>query len=223
MRGVVGLSVPYRRGPARPTDALAHRFGPGYYMLHFQTPGVADAELAADPRATFRRLLSATSGGAPPPLPVVEPGSGFLDFLPEPDTLPAWLTEQDLDTYVDEYRDRGFTGGLNWYRNLDRSWELTAAWHGAPITGPALYLAGEQDLVIAGVPPTRLVDSLRHTLPDLRGDHPAARLRALDPAGTAGGGQRRDHRVRRRAQLTDRGEQRRLLLTDRCGARGAAA
>jgi pimeloyl-ACP methyl ester carboxylesterase len=170
VRGVVGLSVPFSgRGTARPTDALAHRFGPGYYMLHFQTPGVADAELAADPRATFRRLLAATSGGTPPPLLVGEPGGSILDMLPEPDTLPALLTEQDLDTYVGEYRDRGFTGGLNWYRNLDRSWELTAAWHGAPITRPALFLAGEQDLVIAGVPADGLVDSLRRTLPDLRG------------------------------------------------------
>jgi pimeloyl-ACP methyl ester carboxylesterase len=130
---------------------------------------VADAELAADPRATFRRLLSNTSGGTPPPLPVVEPGGGFLGFLPEPDGLPAWLTEQDLDTYVAEYGDRGFTGGLNWYRNIDRNWELTAAWHEAPITRPALYLAGEQDLVIAGIPADALVDALRDSLPDLRG------------------------------------------------------
>jgi pimeloyl-ACP methyl ester carboxylesterase len=170
VHGVVGLSVPFRgRGPARPTEALAHRFGPGYYMLHFQTPGVADAELAADPRATFRRLLSATSGGTPPPLPVVGPSGSFLDVMPEPDELPSWLSEDDLDTYVDEYRERGFTGGLNWYRNLDRSWELTAAWHETPITRPALFLAGEQDLVIAGVPADALVDSLRRTLPDLRG------------------------------------------------------
>jgi pimeloyl-ACP methyl ester carboxylesterase len=168
--GVVGLSVPFRpRGSVRPTDAFARRFGPGYYMLHFQTPGLADAELAADPRTTFRRLLSATSGGTPPPLPVVEPGGGFLGFLPEPDRLPAWLTEQDLDVYVEEYRDRGFTGGLNWYRNIDRNWELTAAWHEALVTRPALYLAGEHDLVIAGVPADALADSLRGTLPDLRG------------------------------------------------------
>jgi pimeloyl-ACP methyl ester carboxylesterase len=169
VRGVVGLSVPFRgRGPARPTEALAHRFGPGYYMLYFQPSGVADAELAADPRATFRRLLAATSGGRAPLPPVVEPGRGLLGLLPEPERLPAWLTEQDLDAYVDEYRGRGFTGGLNWYRNLDRSWELTAAWHGAPITRPALFVAGEQDLVIAGVPADALVESLHGTLTDLR-------------------------------------------------------
>jgi pimeloyl-ACP methyl ester carboxylesterase len=170
VRGVVGLSVPPRpRGPARPTEVFASRFGPGYYMLYFQTPGVADAELAADPRTTFRRLLAATSGGTAPPRPVVEPGGGFLGFLPEPDALPAWLTEQDIDTYVDEYRDRGFTGGLNWYRNLDRNWELTGAWYETPITRPALFLAGEHDLVIAGIPRDALLGALRAGLPDLRG------------------------------------------------------
>jgi pimeloyl-ACP methyl ester carboxylesterase len=170
VRGVVGLSVPFLpRGTAPPTEGLARRFGPGHYMLHFQTPGVADAELAADPRATFRRLLSRTSGGAAPPSLVVEPGGDFLDVLPEPSELPDWLTEADLDTYVAEYGGRGFTGGLNWYRNLDRNWELTAAWQGAPITVPALYLAGEQDLVVAGVPFDGLVDTLRRSLTDLRG------------------------------------------------------
>ena len=170
VRGVVGLSVPFRtRTGTRPTDALARGFGPGYYMLHFQEPGVADAELAADPRATFRRLLSRGGGGAPPPRLIVEPGGGFLDALPEPAALPDWLTDADLDAYVAEYCERGFTGGLNWYRNLDRNWELTAAWQGAQVTPPALYLAGEQDVVIAGAPFDAVVESLRGSVRDLRG------------------------------------------------------
>jgi pimeloyl-ACP methyl ester carboxylesterase len=170
VRGVVGLSVPFLpRGETRPTEGLARRHGPGHYMLHFQQPGIADTELASDPRATFRRLLSRGGGGTAPPQLVVEPGGGFLDALPEPAGLPAWLTEADLDAYVEEYRERGFTGGLNWYRNLDRNWELTAAWQGAPVSTPALYLAGEQDLVIAGVPFDALVDNLRRSVPDLRG------------------------------------------------------
>src|SRR3954454_18003659 len=47
VRGVVGLSVPYRpRGSASPLAAYRAAFGEGFYQLYFQTPGVAEAEFA---------------------------------------------------------------------------------------------------------------------------------------------------------------------------------
>jgi pimeloyl-ACP methyl ester carboxylesterase len=184
VRGVVGLSVPYRsRGPARPTDALAHRFGPGYYMLHFQTPGVADAELVADPRATFRRLLSATSGGAPPPLPVLEPGGGFLDFLRRRVPRPRLHGRAQL---VSQPRPQ-----LGAHRRVARRPDHPARAVPRRRTGP-------RDRRRPGRRPRRLA-ATHAPRPARR--HPAARLRALDPAGTAGGGQRRDRRVRRQHQL----------------------
>lgn len=165
--GVVGLSVPHLpRSSAPPTAGLARRHGPHHYQLYFQAPGVADAELAADPRASLRRILTGRPGPAGPDVP---PGSGFLDALHEPARLPDWLTEDDLDVYAAEFAGTGFTGGLNWYRNLDRNWALTAAWAGVPIGVPALYVAGEQDMVIAGVAPDALTATLRRTCADLRG------------------------------------------------------
>jgi pimeloyl-ACP methyl ester carboxylesterase len=167
--GVVALSVPHVPRPTGPpTPRLAKRYGDGFYQLYFQHRGSADTELAADPRATFRRLLSGTSGGGTPPALVVPSGGGFLDALPEPAALPGWLTEADLDAYVAEFTANGFTGGLNWYRNIDRNWALTAPWHTAPITPPALFLAGEQDMVVAGIPRDALAATLRRTCADLR-------------------------------------------------------
>lgn len=167
VRGVAALSVPYlQRTPVPPTQGIEARFGPDHYMLYFQQPGVADAELAADPRATFRRLLTASSGSGQQQPP--RAGAGFVDALPEPAELPAWLTEADLDAYVEAYATNGFTGGLNWYRNIDRNWELTAPWQGASITPPALFLAGEHDLVLAGTPVDAVAATLRRSLTDLR-------------------------------------------------------
>jgi pimeloyl-ACP methyl ester carboxylesterase len=152
VRGVAGLSVPYRpRGGTPPLAALRATFGPGFYMLYFQQPGTADAELARDLPATFRRLLSAASGDAPPLLPVVPPGGTFLGLCPEPTALPPWLTAADIDVYAGEYSGAGFTGPLNWYRNLDRNWSLTAPWHHALITTPALFIGGDRDFVLAGL------------------------------------------------------------------------
>src|SRR5215831_9429303 len=132
VRGVIGLSVPYRpRGSRVPTEAMRASIGDGFYMIYFQQPGVVDAELARDLRQTFTRVLYGASGDAPAVVPVVPPGGGFLDICaepPGPPGLPAWLTSADIDAFVAEYQDSGFTGPLNWYRNLDRSWELTAAW-----------------------------------------------------------------------------------------------
>ena len=75
----------------------------------------------------------------------MRPGGGFLDLLPEPAQLPAWLTEGDLDTCAAELARTGFTSGLNWWRTLDLSWELMAPWQGAPLTVPALYIAADRD------------------------------------------------------------------------------
>lgn len=167
VRGVVALSVPFLpRSAVPPTVGLARRYGPEHYMLYFQAPGVADAELGADPAATFRRLLA---GSAAEGALSVPPGGGFVTGAPEPDGLPGWLTSEDIATYVREYAEHGFTGGLNWYRNLDRNWQLTGAWNGASITPPALFMAGDADPVVAGVPFDALTATLRRSVVDLRG------------------------------------------------------
>ncbi|MDN5858541.1 MAG: alpha/beta hydrolase [Pseudonocardia sp.] len=168
IRGVLALSVPLERRPKRPpTEALGRRFGSRHYLLHFQEPGVADAELGADPRATLRRMFTATSGAGSPAAPMVT--GGFLASAPEPDRLPEWLTEEDLDAYTAVFAAGGFTGGLNWYRNLDRNWELTAPWRDARVTPPARYLAGEHDLVVGGRSAEQLAAGMGDTVADLRG------------------------------------------------------
>jgi pimeloyl-ACP methyl ester carboxylesterase len=180
IRGVIGLSIPYRpRGSTPPIAALRAGLGDGFYMVYFQQPGVADAELSRDRTATFRRVLSAASGREAGGreagwLPIVPPGGGFLDTCPEPSALPAWLTEQDIDVYAAQYADAGFTGPLNWYRNLDRNWELTSAWHHAPVLRPALYVAGDEDLVVR-------FPGAREGLPRLVGAAPQLREPVLLP------------------------------------------
>jgi pimeloyl-ACP methyl ester carboxylesterase len=151
VRGVAGLSIPYTpRGQVSGLTVLRSALGDGFYMQYFQALGVADAELARDARTSLRKFLYSASGdrplpaGDPPPM-VVPAGQGILDILLDPETLPAWLTEADLDYYTAEFERTGFTGGLNWYRTLDLSWELLAAWQDALILPPALYIAGDRD------------------------------------------------------------------------------
>src|SRR6266568_1801894 len=168
--GVIGLSVPYApRGSSRPVETLRGLFGDGFYICYFQQPGIADAELSRDPRATFRRLLCAAAGdGTTGGVPVVPPGGEFLDLCPEPDELPGWLTERDIEVFVGEFSGSGFTRPLNWYRGMDLSWELMAAWKHAPIRVPAAYLAGDRDIAVSFMGGAAAVDHLGSVVPGLR-------------------------------------------------------
>jgi pimeloyl-ACP methyl ester carboxylesterase len=83
-----------------------------------------------------------------------------------PDKLPDWLSEQDLDFLSREFERTGFRGGLNWYRNIDRNWELTPFLSRAKLRQPTLFVAGEADAVIAIYRP--LFDAMEKTTPDLR-------------------------------------------------------
>ncbi len=144
---------------------MRRKFGDGFYMVHFQQPDVPEAEFDRDRATTFRRMLY---GDAPEgQMPVIPEGGGYLELYPEPEKLPDWLTEDDIAAYVAEYAGSGFTGPLNWYRNLDRNWELTTAWHRAPITPPALFITGERDAVVTWE--RGAIDRLSDSVPNLRG------------------------------------------------------
>ncbi|MFD4540079.1 alpha/beta fold hydrolase [Streptomyces bauhiniae] len=169
VRGVVGMSIPYRpRSGLPPLPAMRRTYGDRFYMLWFQRPGFAERELAKDVPGSLRRLFAGTSGGAPAFEPVVPDGGGFLDLYPPEAGLPGWLTEDDLAVYAEAFTATGFTGGLNWYRNLAANWELTAPFNRARVTVPALYLAGEHDFVVRGLDPGRLDAELRRAVPRLR-------------------------------------------------------
>jgi epoxide hydrolase A/B len=171
VRGVVGLSVPFRpRGQRPPLSALRTALGENFYQLYFQQPGVADADLARDTQRSMRTTLFGVSGENPViPTLMVDPQRGFLGEVDVPAQLPGWVTETDLDYYASEFQRTGFSGGLNWYRNIDRNWELTAPWSGAQVTTPALYVVGDRDPVyhFPGAGP-RMVSNLDRFVPNLK-------------------------------------------------------
>jgi pimeloyl-ACP methyl ester carboxylesterase len=167
---VAALSVPFRqRGPAPPLAMLRKAGLLTHYWFHFQEPGVAEAEFERDPRAALRRVLYSISGDAPPETKrlTLQPGKGWLANTLDPEHLPAWLTDADLDHMAAEYSRSGVRGGLNWYRNIDRNWELTAPWAGASIRQPALFIAGSEDPIISEGSGAAAVQALPVTGPGL--------------------------------------------------------
>ena len=171
-RAVAALSVPYRpRGPTPPLRALREQGLYTYYWLYYQDVGVADAEYDRDPRMTLRKTFYSLSGDAPrggPNVRILQPGKGALDNLTNPERLPAWLTEDDLTYMAADLTRTGFRGGLNWYRNIDRNWELMAPWSGVQILQPALFIAGSEDHVIHGPTGKSQLDALKTNVPNLQ-------------------------------------------------------
>jgi pimeloyl-ACP methyl ester carboxylesterase len=171
-RAVIGLSVPYRpRGTVRPTTVMPQNENAVFYQLYFQTPGVAEADFERDVRHTIRSILYSASGDAPSaagPVGMVPRQGGLLAGMINPATLPAWLAEADVDFYAGEFARMGFAGGLNWYRNIDRNWELLAPFAGARVMVPALYIAGDRDLVVRFPGMDQLIPNLSRFVPQLR-------------------------------------------------------
>jgi pimeloyl-ACP methyl ester carboxylesterase len=167
---VAALSVPFRlRGPAPPLDMLRRAGLLTHYWFHFQEPGVAEAEFERDPRTALRRVLYSISGDAPRETRelTLHPGQGWLANTLEPQCLPDWFTNADLDHMAAEFSRSGFRGGLNWYRNIDRNWGLTAPWAGAQINQPALFIAGSVDPIIAQGSGAAAVQVLAAAVPGL--------------------------------------------------------
>ncbi|MGW0182324.1 alpha/beta fold hydrolase [Nocardia sp. NPDC003345] len=160
------MSVPPTpRAPAPPMRILQKRYGEKFfYMLYFQQIGPADTELATDPATTIRRLLSGLRTGAGSREKaamdrLTAPGAeGFIERLPEPEADPDWITTAEIDHYITEFTRTGFTGGLNWYRNIDRNWEILADAPAPTIDVPALFLAGTADFALGTTPRRRIAD-----------------------------------------------------------------
>jgi pimeloyl-ACP methyl ester carboxylesterase len=177
-RGVIGLSVPFLpRGQAHPEKDLPRTDDAVFYQEYFQAPGVAEADLERDVRFSMRSTLYAFSGDAIP-LEAIKAGVGSIGLVPrqggilagntDPASLPAWLTEADVDIYTEEFSRTGYRGGLNWYRNIARNWQLLSPFEGVKVEVPALYIVGDRDLVLAFRGMDRVIRDLSRHVPKLR-------------------------------------------------------
>jgi pimeloyl-ACP methyl ester carboxylesterase len=169
---LVALSVPYSgRGPQSLVQSLKASMGENFfYILYFQEPGVAEKEFDADPRAILSRLYLSPDSPREAPQ-VTDPkraAGGWIPRLGAPKGLPTWLTQADLDYYVAEFKEAGFRGGINYYRNFHRNWETTPQLTGAKISAPVLFLAGDKDVVIRGATVEGLTASMKNAVPGLR-------------------------------------------------------
>ncbi|KAK7284392.1 hypothetical protein RJT34_19137 [Clitoria ternatea] len=147
VKAYVCLSVPFlhRNPKVRIVDSLRAVYGDDYYICRFQEAGKMEGEIAEVGTEYFLKNLLTTRKTGPPILPKGEFGSGFNPHMTE--SLPPWLTQHDLQYYVSNFQRTGFTGGLNYYRNMNLNWELMAPWNVVKIRVPVKFITGELDMV----------------------------------------------------------------------------
>lgn len=171
---LIAMSVPYGgRPPQSPLAGWQAGFGENFfYILYHNEPGgVAEAEYDSDPHGLISRLY--LSPNSPREAPLItdraRAAGGWIGRLGAPRGLPDWLTEEDLDYVVGQFEQAGFRGGVNYYRNFHRNWEITEHLAGARVEVPTLFIAGQRDMVIAGADTEALTASMSRVANDLRG------------------------------------------------------
>lgn len=175
-RGVVALGVPMMgRAPLAPSRLFPQNDQAWFYTHYFSKRGLAESELKRNVAATLRKIYFSASGdvgvrdaSTPNPFGLVPRDKQYLDTLGDFPSLPDWLGSADLEAFVRAFNVSGFLGGLNYYRNLDRNWEMQAAFEGLRIEVPALYLVGERDTGLAMPGMREIIDAMPKIVPNLR-------------------------------------------------------
>ncbi|HEY6417519.1 MAG TPA: alpha/beta hydrolase [Candidatus Binataceae bacterium] len=167
---VIGVNTPFlARAPMRPTELMrAMAAGNFHYVLYFQQPGVAEAELERDVARSLRGFYQDPANFAPEELRKAPPGvfgpagGGLLErFADNPHG--KFLSDEDFDVFVRAFKKTGFRGGLNWYRNIDRNWEESAGQE-QRVDQPALMITAELDPVLR----PEMAEGMKEWVPNLR-------------------------------------------------------
>lgn len=141
---VINLALPYQERGEKPwIEFMEAIFGGDFYFVHFNRQlGVADAIMNENAFQFLRNIFRKNLPLTPP-----EPGMLMINLAraekPLGDPL---MDDNELSVFVSAFESSGFTGSINWYRNLDRNWHLMA--DVKPIIHqPTLMIYGEQDTI----------------------------------------------------------------------------
>jgi pimeloyl-ACP methyl ester carboxylesterase len=170
--GVMGMSVPYGGvGAEAPTAGWQKAMGDQFFYIlyHNEAGGVAESEYDSDPRSFLSMLYASPNTPRHPPT-ITDPArlaGGWIGRIGQPIERPGWLSQADLDYYVDEFTRAGFRGGVNYYRNFDANWALMR--DKDPVVNiPSAFLSGAADQVIQGANEQALRAMMDPVMSDLR-------------------------------------------------------
>ncbi|KAJ3687138.1 hypothetical protein LUZ61_016302 [Rhynchospora tenuis] len=144
VRALVNIGIAYSpwSPSVKPTDNFFKLLGDGFYICQFQEPGRAEASFARyEVPTVLKKFFSLKLDNLSAP-----PGMEIIDHLEEAPSPLEWISEDELQYFSEKIQKNGFTGPLNYYRNLDKNWELMAPWQGAKIEVPTKFILVTKDV-----------------------------------------------------------------------------
>lgn len=166
--GVVGVNTPhYPRSPVDPIAMMKEVFGEKMYIVQFQEPKRPEALLEKDVDRVFRMMMR-TADMNIDQLVEAEGGQPEFDIFATldsddwEDSGGAFLTPEEHRHFVTTFERTGFRGGINWYRNFTRNWELSEGVD-SNIAMPSLMIMAENDVVL----PPSAADGMEEICADL--------------------------------------------------------
>jgi pimeloyl-ACP methyl ester carboxylesterase len=176
--GVVGVNTPHTpRAPVDPLQIYRKRFGNQMYIVQFQDPArEPDRIFGANIERTFDFFMHKPMPRKPVADPTEAPAAGIgaspkvslafpqmvAAYDPAKDPRTPILSPEERKVFVDAFTASGFTGGINWYRNMTRNWERSADID-TTVRVPALMIMAENDAVL----PPSAADGMEKIVPDL--------------------------------------------------------
>ncbi|MEZ2442326.1 alpha/beta fold hydrolase [Chitinophaga sp. RCC_12] len=163
---VVALSIPFY---PEPRDPAMIRKKWSSVFTNFEKKGIVETEFEKNPERFFKLFFYALSGDAPDG--TIEklylkttPNDRLMTSFPPTDHLPAWLSKEDLDYYVNAYKKTGITGALGFYRNTDEDYPKLKKIYKRGITQPVLFIGGAKEAAIK----FGSTEQMKNSLPNLR-------------------------------------------------------
>src|SRR6201985_2371938 len=175
--GVVGVNTPhFPRAPIDPIELFRQRFGDKMYIVQFQNPGrEPDKIFGGRVEQTFDAFMRKPvprAVDAPPEQPVAGVGASprvnlafpqmIANYDARHDSRTPILSAEEKKVFVDTFTKTGFTGGINWYRNMSRNWQRSADIDHT-VKVPSLMIMAENDQVL----PPSSADGMEKIIPDL--------------------------------------------------------
>jgi len=168
--GVVGVNTPHLpRPPIDPIELFRQRFGDDMYIVQFQDPARApDRIFGSKVRETFEFFMrkprpgGGSDAGAAPARPNLAFPQMVAAYDERRDGRAPILSAEEMQVFVDSFTRSGFTGGINWYRNMSRNWRDSDKLD-LMVRVPSLMIMAENDAVL----PPAMADGMEKLVPDL--------------------------------------------------------
>ncbi|MBL1430820.1 MAG: alpha/beta hydrolase [Robiginitomaculum sp.] len=162
--GLIGVNTPHSpRAPVDPVELFRKFFGDDNYIVRFQEPDFAESIFTGREQKFFDFIFGKPPTGKTSSTPpsATHFFTRFAKFTgAEENTLVMPKDEREI--FATAYAKSGFTGGINYYRNLTANWQRMK---GVDYTvhQPSLMIGAELDYFL----PPKLIDGMEDRIADL--------------------------------------------------------